>query len=145
MVKMNLWVGAKARLKIYGFIAEIPYKKQQHKSFDQCLWDWKIRIKQIDTIENWENLNLCFKSNFEKSKYMLCICASNLQQQGFEQLSSNSLRKSNLLRKVDFLLKIGFQVIVFFTPLEVGYLFVTVGFCLQMSPAIIFGTSQNNI
>ena len=145
MVNMDLWVVGKARLKLYGFIAEIPYKKQQYKSFDQCRWVWKIRIKQINTIENWEDLNLCFKSNFEKPKFMLCICASNLQQQGFEQLPSNSLRKSNLLRKVDFLLKIAFQVTVFFIPLEVGYLFVTVGFCLQMSPAIIFGTSQNNV
>ena len=143
MVNMDLWVVGKARLKLYGFIAEIPYKKQQYKSFDQCRWVWKIRIKQINTIENWEDLNLCFKSNFEKPKFMLCICASNLQQQGSEQLPSNSLRKSNLLRKVDFLLKIAFQVTVFFIPLEVGYLFVTVGFCLQMSPAI--GTSQNNV
>ena len=53
---------------------------------------------------------------------------------------------SNLLRKVHILLVSDFQVIAFFIPLEVGYLFIiVVNFELRKSTTITLGTSQNNV
>ena len=53
---------------------------------------------------------------------------------------------SNLLKKVHILLVSDFQVIAFFIPLEVGYLFIiVVNFELRKSTTITLGTSQNNV
>ena len=49
-----------------------------------------------------------------------------LQRQGLESCQVIASDKSNLLRKVEFLLKSGFQTIVFFIPLEVGFLVIIV-------------------
>ena len=50
--------GVETMLKPHGLIAQTANKKQQHHSFDWCLYDWKIRNNYISTPENTENLNL---------------------------------------------------------------------------------------
>ena len=69
----------------------------------------------------WEDLNLCFKSNFEKSNFVLYICASCHRDLNSCQVIASD--KSNLLRKADFRLKGVFFFLVFFIPFEVRHLF----------------------